>query len=131
MTMNNLSDTARKSSITGDQLRQSFLSFFAERGHAIIPSAPLVPENDPTALFISAGMQPLVPYLLGESHPNGRRLTNVQKCLRTDDIDPMKKDIRAIKDDVAKIRNTFAPRLEYDDRLRVIEHKLGIPTPKA
>jgi alanyl-tRNA synthetase len=87
MTIDNLSDTTRKSSMTGDQLRQSFLSFFAERGHAIIPSAPLVPENDPTALFISAGMQPLVPYLLGESHPSGRRLTNVQKCLRTDDIE--------------------------------------------
>jgi alanyl-tRNA synthetase len=73
--------------MTGDELRQLFLSFFAERGHAIIPSAPLVPENDPTALFISAGMQPLVPYLLGESHPSGRRLANVQKCLRTDDIE--------------------------------------------
>ncbi len=73
--------------MTGDELRQSFLSFFAERGHAIIPSAPLVPENDPTALFISAGMHPLVPYLLGESHPQGRRLANVQKCLRTDDIE--------------------------------------------
>ncbi len=73
--------------MTGDELRQSFLNFFAERGHAIIPSAPLVPENDPTALFISAGMHPLVPYLLGESHPEGRRLANVQKCLRTDDID--------------------------------------------
>ncbi len=73
--------------MTGDELRQSFLSFFAERGHAIIPSASLVPENDPTALFTSAGMQPLMPYLLGESHPNGRRLTNVQKCLRTDDIE--------------------------------------------
>ena len=73
--------------MTGDELRQLFLSFFAERGHAIIPSAPLVPENDPTALFISAGMHPLVPYLLGESHPNGKRLVNVQKCLRTDDIE--------------------------------------------
>jgi alanyl-tRNA synthetase len=73
--------------MTGDELRQSFINFFAERGHAIIPSAPLVPENDPTALFISAGMQPLVPYLLGESHPNGRRLVSVQKCLRTDDIE--------------------------------------------
>ena len=73
--------------MTGDELRQSFLNFFAERGHAIIPSAPLVPENDPTALFISAGMHPLVPYLLGESHPEGRRLANIQKCLRTADID--------------------------------------------
>jgi alanyl-tRNA synthetase len=73
--------------MTGDELRQSFLRFFAERGHAIIPSAPLVPENDPTALFMSAGMQPLVPYLLGEAHPQGKRLTDVQKCLRTDDIE--------------------------------------------
>jgi alanyl-tRNA synthetase len=73
--------------MTGDELRQLFLSFFAERGHIIIPSAPLVPENDPSVLFMSAGMQPLVPYLLGESHPNGRRLVNVQKCLRTDDIE--------------------------------------------
>ncbi len=73
--------------MTGDELRELFLRFFAERGHTIIPSAPLVPENDPTALFISAGMQPLVPYLLGESHPSGRRLVNVQKCLRTDDIE--------------------------------------------
>jgi alanyl-tRNA synthetase len=73
--------------MTGDELRQSFLNFFMERGHALIPSAPLVPENDSTALFVSAGMQPLVPFLLGESHPLGRRLTNVQKCLRTDDIE--------------------------------------------
>src|SRR5579863_5664574 len=73
--------------MTGDELRQQFLNFFAERGHAVIPSAPLVPENDPTALFISAGMQPLVPYLLGEDHPQGRRLVNIQKCLRTDDIE--------------------------------------------
>ncbi len=73
--------------MTGEELRQSFLTFFAERGHIIIPSAPLAPENDPTSLFISAGMQPLVPYLLGEPHPEGRRLANVQKCLRTDDIE--------------------------------------------
>jgi alanyl-tRNA synthetase len=73
--------------MTGDERRQSFLNFFAERGHAIIPSAPLVPENDPTVLFVTAGMHPLVPYLLGESHPRGRRLANVQKCLRTDDIE--------------------------------------------
>src|SRR6266581_5230207 len=73
--------------MTSDELRQLFLSFLVERGHMIIPSAPLVPENDPSALFISAGMQPLVPYLLGESHPGGRRLVNVQKCLRTDDIE--------------------------------------------
>jgi alanyl-tRNA synthetase len=73
--------------MTGEELRQSFLNFFAERGHAIIPSAPLVPENDPTVLFTTAGMHPLVPYLLGETHPKGRRLVDVQKCLRTDDIE--------------------------------------------
>ena len=73
--------------MTGDELRQAFLSFFAERGHRIIPSASLVPENDPSALFTSAGMHPLVPYLLGEIHPYGQRLVDVQKCLRTDDIE--------------------------------------------
>lgn len=71
----------------GDGLRRSFLDFFHERGHAIIPSAPLVPEHDPTVLFTTAGMHPLVPYLLGEPHALGKRLTNVQKCLRTDDIE--------------------------------------------
>jgi alanyl-tRNA synthetase len=78
--------SARKT-MTGNELRQAFLAFCKERGHAIIPSAPLVPENDPTVLFTTAGMHPLVPYILGETHPNGRRLANVQKCLRTDDIE--------------------------------------------
>ncbi|MEO8971396.1 MAG: alanine--tRNA ligase [Ktedonobacteraceae bacterium] len=73
--------------MTGDELRQTFLNFCRERGHAIMPSAPLVPENDPTVLFTSAGMQSLVPNFLGELHPGGRRLANVQKCLRTDDIE--------------------------------------------
>ena len=73
--------------MTGNELRQSFLEFFAERGHAVIPSAPLVPENDPTVLFTTAGMHPLVPYLLGEPHPMGRQLTDIQKCLRTVDIE--------------------------------------------
>ena len=73
--------------MTGDELRQAFLSFFADRGHRIIPSASLLPENDPSALFTSAGMQPLVPYLLGELHPLGQRLVDVQRCLRTDDIE--------------------------------------------
>ncbi len=75
------------SQITASQLRQQFLDFFASKQHAIIPSASLVPDNDPTVLFNTAGMQPLVPYLLGEPHPLGRRLANAQKCLRTDDID--------------------------------------------
>jgi alanyl-tRNA synthetase len=73
--------------MTGDKLRRSFLEFFRERGHAVIPSAPLVPEHDPTVLFTSAGMHPLVPYLLGEAHPAGKRLADVQLCLRTDDIE--------------------------------------------
>ncbi len=73
--------------LTSNELRRSFLDFFAARGHAVIPSAPLVPEHDPTVLFTTAGMHPLVPYLLGEPHPKGRRLTDVQLCLRTDDID--------------------------------------------
>lgn len=63
------------------------MDFFKEKGHAILPSASLIPENDPTVLFTTAGMQPLVPYLLGQDHPMGKRLANAQKCLRTDDID--------------------------------------------
>lgn len=73
--------------LTSNELRQAYLSFFKERGHSIIPSASLIPENDPTVLFTTAGMHPLVPYLLGEKHPSGARLTNVQKCVRTGDID--------------------------------------------
>lgn len=71
------------------EIRRRFLAFFASapRNHAIIPSAPLVPENDPSVLFNTAGMQPLVPYLLGEKHPKGTRLANFQKCVRTGDID--------------------------------------------
>ncbi len=73
--------------LTTDQIRQSYLEFFKERGHAVIPGAPLVPENDPTVLFTTAGMHPLVPYLLGQKHPAGTRLTDVQRCIRTADID--------------------------------------------
>ncbi len=73
--------------ITSNQLRQMFFSFFTARGHTRITATSMVPEHDPTALFIMAGMQPLVPYLLGETHPAGQRLMNVQKCFRTDDID--------------------------------------------
>jgi alanyl-tRNA synthetase len=69
------------------EIRQRFLRFFEKRGHAIIPSASLVPENDPSVLFNTAGMQPLVPYLLGQEHPMGKRLANIQKCVRTGDID--------------------------------------------
>lgn len=69
------------------EIRQKFVEFFKAKGHAVIPSAPLLPENDPTVLFTTAGMHPLVPYLLGETHPEGKRLTSVQKCIRTGDID--------------------------------------------
>ena len=70
------------------ELRKKFLDFFRAKGHAIIPSASLVPdETDPTVLFTTAGMHPLVPYLMGEKHPKGKRLVNVQKCLRTGDIE--------------------------------------------
>ena len=72
---------------TADELRSMYLNFFKDRGHAIIPSASIIPENDPTVLFTTAGMHPLVPYLLGETHPAGKRLTDVQKCVRTGDID--------------------------------------------
>ncbi len=76
-----------KKDITSDALRSMWLEFFREKGHAVIPSASLIPENDPTVLFTTAGMHPLVPYLLGEPHPAGNRLTDVQKCVRTGDID--------------------------------------------
>ena len=68
-------------------LKEAYLKFFESKGHVIIPSAPIVPENDPTVLFNTAGMQPLVPYLKGEIHPQGKRLTDVQKCFRTNDLD--------------------------------------------
>lgn len=73
--------------MNANQLREKFLQFFREKGHAVIPSASLIPENDPTVLFTTAGMHPLVPYLLGEKHPEGKRLVDVQKCIRTGDID--------------------------------------------
>lgn len=74
-------------SLTTKELRKLFLQFFTEKGHTVIPSASLIPENDPTVLFTTAGMHPLVPYLLGAAHPAGVRLTDVQKCVRTGDID--------------------------------------------
>lgn len=70
-----------------NEIRSRFLKFFEARGHAVIPSASLVPENDPSVLFNTAGMQPLVPYLLGQPHPMGKRIVNVQKCVRTQDIE--------------------------------------------
>jgi len=73
--------------MTANELRQKFLDFFKSKEHTIIPSASLVPENDPSVLFTTAGMHPLVPYLLGEKHPAGKRLVDAQKCVRTGDID--------------------------------------------
>ena len=69
------------------EIRNKYLNFFKKHGHKVIPSAPLIPENDPSVLFTTAGMQPLVPYLLGLKHPEGTRLTDYQKCVRTNDID--------------------------------------------
>ena len=69
------------------EIRNKYLNFFKAHGHKVVPSAPLIPENDPSVLFTTAGMQPLVPYLLGESHPLGKRITDYQKCVRTNDID--------------------------------------------
>ena len=73
--------------ISAANLRSMFIEFFVNKGHTVIPSASLVPENDPTVLFTTAGMHPLVPSLLGQPHPAGKRLVNVQKCVRTGDID--------------------------------------------
>ena len=69
------------------ELRNKYLDFFKRHGHKVIPSAPLIPENDPSVLFNTAGMQPLVPYLLGQKHPEGTRLVDFQKCIRTNDIE--------------------------------------------
>ncbi|MDR2412736.1 MAG: alanine--tRNA ligase [Rickettsiales bacterium] len=73
--------------MTSRELRQLYIDFFVERGHRQVPSASLIPENDPSVLFTTAGMHPLVPYLLGQRHPLGKRLVDFQKCLRTGDID--------------------------------------------
>ena len=73
--------------MTAKELRQKYINFFKTKDHAEIKSAPLIPENDPTVLFTTAGMHPLVPYLLGEKHPLGKRLVNCQKCIRTGDIE--------------------------------------------
>ncbi len=72
--------------MTSSELRSRFLKFFETRGHKVIPSASLVPENDPSVLFNTAGMQPLVPYLLGQTHPMGKRIVDIQKCVRTGDL---------------------------------------------
>jgi len=72
---------------TTDQVRKLYWEFFKSKGHTVIPSASLIPENDPSVLFTTAGMHPLVPYLLGEPHPGGDKITSCQKCIRTGDID--------------------------------------------
>ncbi|MCX6742725.1 MAG: alanine--tRNA ligase-related protein [Candidatus Parcubacteria bacterium] len=73
--------------LTAKELRKKYLDFFVSKGHKVIPSASLIPENDPSVLFTTAGMHPLVPYLMGEKHPGGKKVANVQKCIRTSDID--------------------------------------------
>src|SRR3990167_6760435 len=74
------------SMISSKELRQKYLDFFKSKGHEILPSASLIPQNDPTVLFTTAGMHPLVPYLIGEKHPSGKRLVGIQRCVRTGDI---------------------------------------------
>src|SRR3990167_459656 len=73
--------------MTSEEIREKYLKFFEKRGHKIIPSSPLVPENDPSTLFTGSGMQPMVPYLLGEKHPLGARVADSQKCFRSQDIE--------------------------------------------
>jgi alanyl-tRNA synthetase len=72
--------------MTAQEIRTAYLDFFARKGHKIIPRALLVPQNDPTTLFTGSGMQPMIPYLLGESHPDGLRLADSQTCIRAQDI---------------------------------------------
>ncbi|MEK6880353.1 MAG: alanine--tRNA ligase-related protein, partial [Nanoarchaeota archaeon] len=72
---------------TREKLIKDYIDFFKKHKHVHIPSSSLIPENDPTVLFTTAGMHPLVPFLLGEKHPHGKRLVSVQKCIRTGDID--------------------------------------------
>lgn len=73
--------------MSGNEIRERYLKYMVTNGHAVIPSAALVPENDPTTLFTGSGMQPLIPYLMGETHPKGKRLTDSQKCFRANDIE--------------------------------------------
>ena len=73
--------------MTVSEVREKFLKFYEKRGHKIVPSASLVPENDATTLFTGSGMQPLVPYLLGQAHPAGKRIADSQKSFRAEDIE--------------------------------------------
>ena len=70
-----------------NELRQAYLDFFVQHGHVVVPSSPLVPDNDPTTLFTGSGMQPMVPYLLGQPHPLGTRIVDSQRCFRSQDIE--------------------------------------------
>ena len=72
--------------MTSEEVRKKYLEFFKERGHIVIPSASLVPKDDPTTLLTGSGMQPLIPYLMGEEHDSGKRLVDSQKFFRTNDI---------------------------------------------
>ena len=74
-------------SLTVNEIRSKFLNYMKERGHAVVPSASLVPENDPTTLFTGSGMQPMLPYLLGQPHPLGKRIADSQKSFRSQDIE--------------------------------------------
>ena len=73
--------------MSGNEIRSKFLEFMQKNGHAVLPSSALVPENDPTTLFTGSGMQPLIPYLMGQPHPMGVRLADSQKCFRANDIE--------------------------------------------
>ena len=79
--------------MTAAELRNKYIAFFCKHNHAKIKSSSLIPEHDPTVLFTTAGMHPLVPYLLGEQHPDGKRLVNCQKCIRTGDIEAVGDDV--------------------------------------
>ena len=73
--------------MSGNEVREKYLAFMKKNGHAIVPSSALVPENDPTTLFTGSGMQPMLPYLLGEKHPKGIRIADSQRCFRAEDIE--------------------------------------------
>ena len=112
--------------ITSSQLRSLYLDFFRERRHAPLPSASLVPANDPSVLFTTAGMHPLVPYLLGEPHPAGTRLANVQRCVRTGDIDVVGDD-RPVAAYAAVMARALAAPVEYRHVPRERYAALDIP----
>src|SRR5487761_1072293 len=78
--------------MTAQEIRKAYLDFFISKGHTRLPSAPLIPYNDPSTLFTGSGMQPMIPYLLGEKHPEGKRLVNSQVCIRVQDIEEVGDD---------------------------------------